>query len=69
MFAQLLRFYSLQGHPDGHYRKETVVLNDKKPFDIPGIGKFETAVVQEGEYMDDVLTQRVTSVKLVEIRD
>jgi Peptidase propeptide and YPEB domain len=45
-------------HPDGHYRKETVVLSDKEPFDIPGIGKFETAVVQEEEYMDGVLTQR-----------
>jgi peptidase YpeB-like protein len=45
-------------HPDGYYRKETVVLSDKEPFDIPGIGKFETAVVQEEEYMDGVLTQR-----------
>src|SRR5689334_4841394 len=45
-------------HPDGHYRKETVVLSDREPFDIPGIGKLETAVVQEEEYMDGVLTQR-----------
>ena len=27
-------------------------------FDIPGIGKFKTAVVQEEEYLDGVLTQR-----------
>jgi len=45
-------------HPDGHYRKETVVLNATEPFDLPGIGKFQTAVVQEEEYMDGVLTQR-----------
>ena len=45
-------------HPDGFYRKETVVLNETEPFDLPGIGKFETAVVQEEEYMDGVLTQR-----------
>ncbi|HYZ63367.1 MAG TPA: hypothetical protein VE650_13020, partial [Acetobacteraceae bacterium] len=45
-------------HPDGHYRKETVVLDETEPFDLPGIGKFRTAVVQEEEYMDGVLTQR-----------
>lgn len=45
-------------HPDGFYRKETVVLNDTEDFDIPGIGKFKTAVVQEEEYIDGVLTQR-----------
>src|SRR5262245_19661779 len=45
-------------NPDGHYRKETVVLDDTEDFDIPGIGKFKTAVVQEEEYMDGVLTQR-----------
>jgi hypothetical protein len=44
-------------HPDGHYRKETVVLDETEDFDLPGIGKFKTAVVQE-EYMDGVLTQR-----------
>ena len=45
-------------HPDGFYRKETVVLNDTEEFDVPGIGKFRTAVVQEEEYHDGVLTQR-----------
>jgi uncharacterized membrane protein YkoI len=45
-------------HPDGKYRKETVVLNDTEDFDLPGIGKFKTAVVQEEEYIDGVLTQR-----------
>jgi hypothetical protein len=45
-------------HPDGKYRKETVVLNDTEDFDLPGIGKFKTAVVQEEEYIDEVLTQR-----------
>jgi len=34
-------------HPDGKYRKETVVLDTTEDFDIPGIGKFKTAVVQE----------------------
>ena len=45
-------------HPDGKYRKETVVLDTTEDFDIPGIGKFKTAVVQEEEYVDGVLTQR-----------
>ena len=45
-------------HPDGKYRKETVVLDATEDFDISGIGKFKTAVVQEEEYVDGVLTQR-----------
>jgi hypothetical protein len=45
-------------HPDGKYRKETVVLNTTEDFDIRGIGKFKTAVVQEEEYLDGVLSQR-----------
>lgn len=45
-------------HPDGRYRKETVVLNTTEDFDIHGIGKFKTAVVQEEEYLDGALTQR-----------
>jgi hypothetical protein len=45
-------------HPDGHYRKETEVLNTFEEFDLPGMGKFKTAVVQEEEYLDGVLTQR-----------
>ena len=44
-------------HPDGKYRKEKVVLDDTEDFDLPGMGKFKTAVVQEEEYIDDVLTQ------------
>ena len=45
-------------HPDGKYRKETVVLDTTEDFDVPGIGKFKTAVVQEEEYLDGMLTQR-----------
>ena len=45
-------------HPDGKYRKETVVLDSTEDFDLPGIGKFKAAVVQEEEYIDGVLTQR-----------
>ncbi|MFK4500038.1 hypothetical protein ABIF86_004329 [Bradyrhizobium japonicum] len=44
-------------HP-GKYRKETVVLNTTEDFDIRGIGKFKTSVVQEEEYLDGVPTQR-----------
>lgn len=45
-------------HPDGFYRKETMVLPDLEPFDLPGIGKFMASVIQEEEYMDGVLMQR-----------
>jgi hypothetical protein len=45
-------------HSDGKYRKETVVLDTTEDFDIPGIGKFKTAVVQQEERLDGVLTQR-----------
>ena len=45
-------------HPDGKYRKETVVLNTTEDFDIRGIGKFKAAVVQEEEYLDGVLSRR-----------
>ncbi len=45
-------------HPDGFYRKETVVLDETEDFDLPGIGKFKTAVIQEEEYLDGILTQR-----------
>jgi hypothetical protein len=48
-------------HPDGKYRKETVVLDTTEDFDIPGIGKFKTAVVQEQEYLDGELTQRAVN--------
>src|SRR5262245_48810119 len=45
-------------HPDGHYRKETVVLDQTEPFDVPNIGKFEAAIVQEEEFVDEELVQR-----------
>lgn len=45
-------------HPDGYYRKETVVLDKTEKFDLPGIGKFEAAVVQEEEFMDGKWTQQ-----------
>ncbi len=45
-------------HPDGYYRKETVVLDKTEKFDIPGIGKFEAAVVQEEEFYDGRYTQQ-----------
>jgi Peptidase propeptide and YPEB domain len=48
-------------HPDGKYRKETVVLNTTEDFDVRGIGKFKTAVVQEEEYLDGVLSERTLS--------
>ena len=45
-------------HPDGHFRKETAVLDQTEPFDVPGIGKFETAIVREEEFVDEELVQR-----------
>jgi uncharacterized membrane protein YkoI len=45
-------------HPDGKYRKETVVLDTTEDFDLPGIGKFKASVIQEEEYIDEVLMQR-----------
>jgi hypothetical protein len=44
--------------PGGRYRKETVVLDATEDFDIPGIGKFKTAVVREEGYLDGALTRR-----------
>lgn len=43
---------------DGYYRKEVVVLDETEPFDVPGFGKFEAAVVQEEEFYDGAWTQR-----------
>ena len=34
-------------HPDGHFRRETAVLDQTEPFDVPGIGKFETAIARK----------------------
>jgi uncharacterized membrane protein YkoI len=45
-------------HPDGYYRKEIIVLDKTEKFDVPGIGKFETAIVQEEEFLDGVYTQQ-----------
>src|SRR5262245_10668292 len=45
-------------HADGKFRQEVVVLDTTEDFDLPGIGKFKAAVVQEEEYLDGVLTQR-----------
>lgn len=45
-------------HPDGYYRKETIVLDKTEPFDLPGIGKFEAAIVQEEEFYDGRYTQQ-----------
>lgn len=46
-------------HPDGPYRKETMVLAETEPFDVPGIGKFEAAIVQEEAFVDEELVERV----------
>ena len=45
-------------HPWGHLWIEVVVLDKTEKFDVPGIGKFECAVVQEEEFYDGVLDQR-----------
>jgi len=45
-------------HPHGHLRIEVQVLDKTEPFDVPGIGKFECAVVQEEEFYDGVYDQR-----------
>lgn len=45
-------------HPDGPYRKEVIVLHETEPFDVPGIGKFYAAVIQEEEFFEGVWTQQ-----------
>jgi hypothetical protein len=45
-------------HPDGQYRRETVVLDEMEAFDVPDIGQFNAAVVQDEEYVDGVLEKR-----------
>jgi hypothetical protein len=42
----------------GALRKEVIVLEETEKFDVPGIGKFETAVVQEEEFYDGVYFQQ-----------
>ena len=46
-------------HLDGHYRRETTVLDTTEEFDVPGFGSFRTAVVQDDEIVDGVLNQRI----------
>src|SRR5262245_13913018 len=41
-------------HAWGHFRTDVIVLDKTEPFDVPGIGKFECAVVKEEEFIDDV---------------
>lgn len=48
-------------HPWGLFRVETVVLDETEAFDVPGIGKFECAVVQEDEFFDGVWDQRAAN--------
>lgn len=48
-------------HPWGLFRVETVVLDETEAFDVPGIGKFECAVVQEEEFFDGVFDQRAAN--------
>ena len=45
-------------HPWGYFRKEVIVLEKTEPFSVPGIGKFECAVVQEEEFFDGVYDQQ-----------
>ncbi|WP_089729836.1 PepSY domain-containing protein [Candidatus Thiosymbion oneisti] len=54
-------FKFVMEYPDsknGYYRKEVIVLDETEPFDVPGFGKFEAAVVQEEEFFDGVWTQQ-----------
>jgi len=45
-------------HPHGLLRIEVMILDQTEPFDIPGIGKFECAVVQEEEFYDGRFDQQ-----------
>jgi hypothetical protein len=45
-------------HPWGRFRTEVIVLDKTEPFDFPGIGKFECAVVQEEEFFDGVFHEQ-----------
>ncbi len=45
-------------HPWGRFRMESIVLEETEPFDVPGIGKFKCAVVQEEEFIDGVFHER-----------
>ena len=45
-------------HAWGHFRTDVIVLDKTEPFDVPGIGKFQCAVVKEEEFIDDVYHER-----------
>jgi uncharacterized membrane protein YkoI len=45
-------------HPWGHMRVEVMVLDKTEKFDLPGIGKFECAVVQEEEFYDGMYDEQ-----------
>jgi hypothetical protein len=45
-------------HPWGHFRVEVKVLETTESFDVPGIGKFECAVVQEEEFFDGAYVEQ-----------
>jgi hypothetical protein len=45
-------------HPWGLLRIEVEVLKETEKFDVPGIGKFECAVVREEEFYDGVFDQQ-----------
>jgi hypothetical protein len=56
-------------HPWGHYRKEVVILEKTEPFDLPGIGKFEAAVIQEEEFFDGVYDQQALNWFAYDVRN
>ncbi len=39
-------------HPDGVFRKEVQVLDKTEPFELPGVGEFQAAIIQEEEFFD-----------------
>lgn len=41
-----------------HFRTDVIVLDKTEPFDVPGIGKFDCAVVKEEEFIDDEYHER-----------
>ena len=45
-------------HPWGHLRIEVMVLDKTEPCDVPSIGKFECAVVQEELFLDGVYAEQ-----------
>jgi len=41
------------------FRRETSVLDQTEPFEVEGLGKFETAIVQDEEFVEEELVFRV----------